>query len=135
MVNVDAVRIDGDWRERQSREFKALPGERKARLFHPGFLPFETQNPKRQSQAGAISAGDDDLRWRAVDAAGHGKIARNLSPKLELAARIRIEGRRARFDPDSLGADARGERPEEHTSELQSLMHISSAGFCLKKQT
>src|SRR3546814_6026688 len=76
----DLVRIDGDWRERQSREFKALPGERKARLFHPGFLPFETQNPKRQSQAGAISAGDDDLRWRAVDAAGHGKIARNLSP-------------------------------------------------------
>src|SRR3546814_10823317 len=74
---------------------------------YPGFLPFETQNPKRQSQAGAISAGDDDLRWRAVDAAGHGKIARNLSPKLELAARIRIEGRRARFDPDSLGADAR----------------------------
>src|SRR3546814_21141448 len=91
MVNVDAVRIDGDWRERQSREFKALPGERKARLFHPGFLPFEIQNPKRQSQPGGISPGDDDLRWRAVDAAGHGEIACDLAPALELATRIRID--------------------------------------------
>src|SRR3546814_5075283 len=28
-----------------------------------------------------------------------------------------------------------GVRSEEHTSELQSLMRISYAGFCLKKQT
>src|SRR3546814_2040314 len=28
-----------------------------------------------------------------------------------------------------------GERSEEHTSELQSLMRISSAVFCLKKKT
>src|SRR3546814_997672 len=28
-----------------------------------------------------------------------------------------------------------GERSEEHTSELQSLMRISYAGFCLKKKT
>src|SRR3546814_10172159 len=105
MVNVDAVRIDGDWRERQSREFKALPGERKARLFHPGFLPFEIQNPKRQSQPGGLSPGDDDLRWRAVDAAGPGEIACDPAPELELATPLRIEGRRARFDPDSLCAD------------------------------
>src|SRR3546814_2487319 len=30
--------------------------------------------------------------------------------------------------------DPRGERSEEHTSELQSLMRISYAVFCLKKQ-
>src|SRR3546814_3589834 len=30
---------------------------------------------------------------------------------------------------------ARGERSEEHTSELQSLMRISYAVFCLKKKT
>src|SRR3546814_8995059 len=29
----------------------------------------------------------------------------------------------------------RGSRSEEHTSELQSLMRISYAGFCLKKKT
>src|SRR3546814_4725948 len=32
------------------------------------------------------------------------------------------------------GADRGGERPEEHTSELQSLMRISYAVFCLKKK-
>src|SRR5215472_8709894 len=97
MVNVDAAGIDRDWRERHSREFKALPGERKARIFDPGFLPFETQHPERQSQPGAIPTCDDDLRRRTVDAAGDGEIACYLSPELELAARIRIDGRRARF--------------------------------------
>src|SRR3546814_4165244 len=32
-------------------------------------------------------------------------------------------------------ADERGVRSEEHTSELQSLMRISYAVFCLKKKT
>src|SRR3546814_1821185 len=33
-----------------------------------------------------------------------------------------------------LGKNARDERSEEHTSELQSLMRISYAVFCLKKK-
>src|SRR3546814_3609941 len=33
-----------------------------------------------------------------------------------------------------LGVDKNGERSEEHTSELQSLMRISYAVFCLKKK-
>src|SRR3546814_7537149 len=33
------------------------------------------------------------------------------------------------------GPDGRGVRSEEHTSELQSLMRISYAVFCLKKKT
>src|SRR3546814_3991601 len=33
-----------------------------------------------------------------------------------------------------VGDLARGQRSEEHTSELQSLMRISYAGFCLKKK-
>src|SRR3546814_9323920 len=33
------------------------------------------------------------------------------------------------------GADVKRERSEEHTSELQSLMRISYADFCLKKKT
>src|SRR3546814_7753131 len=38
----------------------------------------------------------------------------------------------ARFDDVEPRAQARGERSEEHTSELQSLMRISYAVFCLK---
>src|SRR3546814_5196189 len=37
------------------------------------------------------------------------------------------------FPPQNL-ADTLGERSEEHTSELQSLMRISYAVFCLKKK-
>src|SRR3546814_2422634 len=36
-------------------------------------------------------------------------------------------------DPDLLGGSAARARSEEHTSELQSLMRISYAVFCLKK--
>src|SRR3546814_3549520 len=38
------------------------------------------------------------------------------------------------FDDDHDTTIARGERSEEHTSELQSLMRISYAVFCLKKK-
>src|SRR3546814_5330778 len=49
------------------------------------------------------------------------------------ALRRREEGRRA--GPGALGASARSpRRSEEHTSELQSLMRISYAVFCLKKK-
>src|SRR3546814_5999094 len=42
----------------------------------------------------------------------------------------------ARPDPAGRGRDARlaAQRSEEHTSELQSLMRISYAVFCLKKK-
>src|SRR3546814_9116258 len=39
----------------------------------------------------------------------------------------------ARRDQPGDGPDRRGPRSEEQTSELQSLMRISYAGFCLKK--
>src|SRR3546814_8940888 len=44
-------------------------------------------------------------------------------------ARTESEGR-----PGGGRADGRGRRSEEHTSELQSLMRISYAVFCLKKK-
>src|SRR3546814_8768297 len=49
-----------------------------------------------------------------------------------IAALRACSGRLGRLNIDgrSLG---RGDRSEEHTSELQSLMRISSAVFCLKK--
>src|SRR3546814_7251269 len=52
--------------------------------------------------------------------------ARRRSPA---AARCGSRPRAPRRDPDYIG------RSEEHTSELQSLMRISSAVFCLKKKT
>src|SRR3546814_1022211 len=41
----------------------------------------------------------------------------------------------AEFAPGSALSDRVGDRSEEHTSELQSLMRISYAVFCLKKNT
>src|SRR3546814_9381601 len=48
------------------------------------------------------------------------RLVQHLPPALERPAHV------ARADP--------GERSEEHTSELQSLMRISYAVFCLKKK-
>src|SRR3546814_7685475 len=43
--------------------------------------------------------------------------------------------RRSKADPADFGSQCVVGRSEEHTSELQSLMRISYAVFCLKKKT
>src|SRR3546814_5228396 len=54
--------------------------------------------------------------------------------KASLAAAEKLEA--LRIERRTLGAStSRLERSEEHTSELQSLMRISYAVFCLKKKT
>src|SRR3546814_1318508 len=69
-------------------------------------------------------------RQRAVDAGSPGR-KRAIEPQLDA---VRAEP----FDRDlAEGGMVAGEpvqRSEEHTSELQSLMRISYAVFCLKKQ-
>src|SRR3546814_4596018 len=50
------------------------------------------------------------------------------------AAAYRALARIPLVAPVRMPADRRGERSEEHTSELQSLMRISYAVFCLKKK-
>src|SRR3546814_7427512 len=58
-------------------------------------------------------------------------------PEAELARAARMVGGACRGDhlqPFTRRAGG-GQRSEEHTSELQSLMRISSAVFCLKKTT
>src|SRR3546814_2918694 len=51
-------------------------------------------------------------------------------------ARDLLDGARAAFGARLVErGGAHGERSEEHTSELQSLMRISYAVFCLKKTT
>src|SRR3546814_1348740 len=69
--------------------------------------------------AGAVAASD------AAPAAGGGRVPR-AAPAAAAGAR-RVHGHGVR----------RGQRrrSEEHTSELQSLMRISYAVFCLKKKT
>src|SRR3546814_1572442 len=69
------------------------------------------------------------------------QVGRDLAPLLRRTARAQREGRRDRAvlvrhhldRPEHV--DQRHEvRSEEHTSELQSLMRISYAVFCLKKK-
>src|SRR3546814_2346250 len=59
-----------------------------------------------------------------------------LEPRLRSAAAAQSPSRaRAGAAPVEAGHSARsGRRSEEHTSELQSLMRISYAVFCLKKK-
>src|SRR3546814_7029841 len=52
-----------------------------------------------------------------------------------LAARVQLLVADARDQPDIADAHLDLRRSEEHTSELQSLMRISYAVFCLKKKT
>src|SRR3546814_8981267 len=82
---------------------------------------------------------------------GHGHPARRLRgtiraaaggrlPRRGRAGRVRLEGRRGHVRLReragrirAVAQRARAGRSEEHTSELQSLMRISYAVFCLKK--
>src|SRR3546814_3560375 len=60
---------------------------------------------------------------------------RDLAGRDDLAILIDQEGGRvARMQPPEWPAFPAGPRSEEHTSELQSLMRISYAVFCLKKK-
>src|SRR3546814_11348063 len=53
--------------------------------------------------------------------------------QVESGGRRRRGGQRVRLGAEPPGIDL-GDRSEEHTSELQSLMRISYAVFCLKKK-
>src|SRR3546814_2343923 len=67
--------------------------------------------------------------YRAGDAHARGLPALGAVPR-----RDRADERRSQSLPPE-NADDDGRRTEEHTSELQSLMRISYAVFCLKKKT
>src|SRR3546814_5327125 len=78
-------------------------------------------------------------RGAAVPGFGLGKIGRNAAAELvrlaEIELRVGVAGDRERAPfGDRRLIIARLPRSEEHTSELQSLMRISYAVFCLKKK-
>src|SRR3546814_5750469 len=72
-----------------------------------------------------------------VDEEGNVRFVRRLADRVDSLALV-VDGEKAvaadhlilQIAPDGAGAD----RSEEHTSELQSLMRISYAVFCLKKK-
>src|SRR3546814_10316488 len=78
------------------------------------------------AQAGFLARGE-----QVEDAAAHRELAL-VGDGIDAAEAVRDEqfGERVAVDPLP-----RRERSEEHTSDLQSLMRISYAVFCLKKHT
>src|SRR3546814_5054605 len=94
-------------------------------------LPAARQFPGGADHGGGYS------RCHADDADGHAPDADIGEPHEPRRARLRPHRRRGRHHRRKLSSQAwRGTaRSEEHTSELQSLMRISYAVFCLKKIT
>src|SRR3546814_10360349 len=75
----------------------------------------------------------------ALAACRQRRLDHRMAATLDLEARVidEIGARPAAFDRafgEARGNVESGERSEEHTSELQSLMRISYAVFCLKKK-
>src|SRR3546814_9165955 len=67
--------------------------------------------------------------WGGGGAAGRRRLPEEREPAAEAAPRAA-----RRPPPPALGQRTAAGRSEEHTSELQSLMRISYAVFCLKKK-
>src|SRR3546814_7028351 len=67
-----------------------------------------------------------------TEAAGHVLEVLNKTDLLDAAGRGHLAQRLAERPDSVLCSALTGERSEEHTSELQSLMRISYAVFCLK---
>src|SRR3546814_7955929 len=95
---------------------RSCPGSGRARI--SSRLPRTAWN-WQQGLAVAVIVGD-------VERSGPDRRIRSCDVKRRGEARVAIPERVAKFFV---------ERSEEHTSELQSLMRISYAVFCLKKKT
>src|SRR3546814_8946414 len=87
-----------------------------------GHLAVERGEPL-EAPVEAVAEGHEKSRQ------GDGRAASGLPPHLELGCRAVQNGWTTR------AASCRDKRSEEHTSELQSLMRIPYAGFCLTKNT
>src|SRR3546814_4547684 len=97
---------------------------------------FGQRRVERHDAAVVDDRADDDRRdlgTVAQDAADPGAGADAVRPQYSLD-RVDDRAEVAPTVPLLLIFDGRGGRSEEHTSELQSLMRISYAVFCLKKK-
>src|SRR3546814_1497681 len=92
------------------------------------------RRPPRSTRTATLFPYTTLLRSAAASSGERGDARRPLRPHRGQARRSRCP--HARSHPLSHRQSAgRGLRSEEHTSELQSLMRISYAVFCLKKKT
>src|SRR3546814_7815270 len=85
-------------------------------------FPYTTLFRSRRGRQGAAAARPHRAPRAAADGPGPGAVERDPPPRRQRHL-LRRAQRRAAAD-----------RSEEHTSELQSLMRISYAVFCLKKK-
>src|SRR3546814_8080284 len=95
-------------------------------------FPYTTLFRSDGELAAAPGLGNDDLHRTIDDLAIHGAAS------AVAYARTAEHGsghRRRRHGDQAARRDRHRNRSEEHTSELQSLMRISYAVFCLKKKT
>src|SRR3546814_6098762 len=70
-----------------------------------------------------------------IDPPEHAKYRAFANPLFTPAAMAKLEDKIRKYAVEYVeGFRSRGERSEEHTSELQSLMRISYAVFCLKNK-
>src|SRR3546814_5495220 len=74
--------------------------------------------------------GDDELQHLAL-----GDLGGGAAQDAEHLQRAGLDHQLERAGEQEVADQHRGLRSEEHTSELQSLMRISYAVFCLKKKT
>src|SRR3546814_7326964 len=100
------------------------PRSTRTSTLFPVTTRFRSNTTRRHGTAGARRRRRADAHRPAVDGAADGGVgrARRLLGAAGTAGRTRVRPRRD------------GARSEEHTSELQSLMRISYAVFCLKKK-
>src|SRR3546814_4135426 len=74
------------------------------------------------------------LEGEGVNSRGFGRLLQTREPELLALRQVALGHRLRQLAHAQDGALALGDRSEEHTSELQSLMRISYAVFCLKKK-
>src|SRR3546814_9266496 len=92
-----------------------------------------------RSMAEALAGGEPRLEPRRLASAERGGVHHLGRHSLTARSSRGSEGRRVHLDESCVerpleGGPRRLDRSEEHTSELQSLMRISYAVFCLKKK-
>src|SRR3546814_6059703 len=80
----------------------------------------------------SFGIGPPHLHAVAVERAAHLFARRGADDAVEL---VEFQHRRVPVEPEMRQRRAQMRRSEEHTSELQSLMRISYAVFCLKTKT
>src|SRR3546814_1013967 len=77
--------------------------------------------------------GNDGIRNRYLQDADNGRATFDITGPLTSLEQNSVLAKGS-FSTDIQGSPGDGDRSEEHTSELQSLMRISYAVFCLKKK-